>query len=72
MEKLKSAIGFQKNWKQVVLFLLIHVAVIYIAFCFYSNDYYKREINLNEFTLQSEPGGNVNSAIDSEQYFSLN
>lgn len=71
MEKLKSAIGFQKNWKQVALFLLIHVAVICIAFCFYSNDYYKREINLNEFTIQSEPEGNVNSAIDSEQYFSL-
>lgn len=71
MGKLKSAIGFQKNWKQVVLFLLIHVAVICIAFCFYSNDYYKREINLNEFTIQSEPGGNVNPAVDSEQYFSL-
>ena len=72
MKKRKTSEWMGKNWKKLLLFVMAHVAVLYVAFGFYSDDYYRREIKLSDFTAQSDQDASVEAAIDSDAYFSLN
>lgn len=71
MKKLKVSEWIKKNWKKLLLLVLVHLAVFYVAYCFYTKDYYERKINLSDFTAQSDQDASVETAIDADAYFSL-
>ena len=39
MKKLKVSEWIKKNWKKLLLLVLVHLAVFYVAYCFYTKDY---------------------------------
>ena len=61
----------RKNWKKLLLLVLAHVAVFYVAFCFYSDDYYQREVKLSDLKAQSDSETSTDTVIDPNEYFSL-